>query len=101
MATTQDVGLLTRKLAAADYDPSRYVSEISQRCVGGEEVLYSWQNLVCKEGSKSEMGQGEKHSWSTISSLILNSRLQTALCIKRTELDPPWLAHKKANSWFL
>ena len=39
MATTQDVGLLTRKLAAADYDPSRYVSEISQRCVGGEEVL--------------------------------------------------------------
>ena len=38
MATTQDVGLLTRKLAAADYDPSRYVSEISQRCVGGEEV---------------------------------------------------------------
>ena len=39
MATTQDVGLLTRKLGAADYDPTRYVSEISQRCVGGEEIL--------------------------------------------------------------
>ena len=45
MATTQDVGLLTRKLAAADYDPSRYVSEISQRCVGGEEVLQFLQHF--------------------------------------------------------
>ena len=39
MATSQDVGVLTRKLGAADYDPGKYVAEISQRCVGGEEVL--------------------------------------------------------------
>ena len=39
MATSQDVGVLTRKLGAADYDPGKYVAEISQRCVGGDEVL--------------------------------------------------------------
>jgi hypothetical protein len=34
MGTTSDKGVLTRKLGAADYDPVRYVAEISQRCVG-------------------------------------------------------------------
>ena len=38
MGTTQDVAVLTRKLGAGDYDPVKYVAEISQRCVGGEEV---------------------------------------------------------------
>ena len=60
MATTQDVGLLTRKLAAADYDPSRYVSEISQRCVGGEEVwplnLFVPSQHVFDSGARTEEG---------------------------------------------
>ena len=30
MGTTSDVGVLTRKLGAGDYDPARYVAEISQ-----------------------------------------------------------------------
>ena len=34
MATTSDKGVLTRKLGASDYNPTRYVAEISQRCVG-------------------------------------------------------------------
>jgi hypothetical protein len=34
MGTTSDKAVLTRKLGAADYDPVRYVAEISQRCVG-------------------------------------------------------------------
>ena len=34
MGTTSDRAVLTRKLGAADYDPVRYVAEISQRCVG-------------------------------------------------------------------
>jgi len=39
MGTTSDKAVLTRKLGAADYNPSKYVAEISQRCVGGEEIL--------------------------------------------------------------
>ena len=30
MGTTQDVAVLTRKLGASDYDPTKYVAEISQ-----------------------------------------------------------------------
>ena len=37
--TSQDVAVLTRKLGAVDYDPVKYVSEISQGCVGGEDVV--------------------------------------------------------------
>ena len=39
MATTSDKGVLTRKLGASDYNPTRYVAEISQRCVGEFRVL--------------------------------------------------------------
>ena len=41
MGTTSDKAVLTRKLGASDYDPVRYVSEISQRCVGKFHVLKS------------------------------------------------------------
>eukprot|EP00088_Acartia_fossae_P007094 TRINITY_DN13295_c0_g1_i1.p1 TRINITY_DN13295_c0_g1~~TRINITY_DN13295_c0_g1_i1.p1 ORF type:complete len:737 (+),score=136.76 TRINITY_DN13295_c0_g1_i1:32-2242(+) len=39
MSSSVDKGVLTRKLGASDYSPAKYVAEISQRCVGGEEVL--------------------------------------------------------------
>ena len=79
----------------------RHIQDSATDGFGNDASFSSWTNLLCNEGSKSEMGQGEKHSWRTISSLILYNRLHTALCMKRTELDPPWLAHKKANSRFL
>jgi len=39
MSTSNDKAVLTRKLGASDYAPPKYVAEISQRCVGGEEVI--------------------------------------------------------------
>jgi len=39
MSSSVDKAVLTRKLAASDYSPVKYVAEISQRCVGGEEVV--------------------------------------------------------------
>ena len=45
MATTSDLGLLGRKLGAADYDPDMYVKEIAQRCVGGHELHQQRVNI--------------------------------------------------------
>ena len=49
MATTSDLGLLGRKLGAADYDPDMYVKEIAQRCVGGHELHQQRVNIQVSE----------------------------------------------------
>ena len=86
MATTQDVGLLTRKLAASDYDPSRYVSEISQRCVGGEEVLA--QRKVIQGLSDETNNQLKKNVYQNYSQFI-----ETAKEISCLESDMYRLSH--------
>ncbi len=45
MATTSDLALLRRKLAAADYSPAVYVRELASRCVGGHELLVQRKNI--------------------------------------------------------
>ena len=59
MATTSDLGLLGRKLGAADYDPDMYVKEIAQRCVGGHELHQQRVNIQVSEyiRSTSELSQ--------------------------------------------
>ena len=86
MATTQDLGLLTRKLGAADYDPSRYVSEISQRCVGGEEVLA--QRKVIQGLSDDTNNQLKKNVYQNYSQFI-----ETAKEISHVESDMFRLSH--------
>ena len=86
MATTQDLGLLTRKLGAADYDPSRYVSEISQRCVGGEEVLA--QRKVIQGLSDDTNNQLKKNVYQNYSQFI-----ETAKEISHLESDMFRLSH--------
>ena len=80
MATTQDVGLLTRKLGATDYDPVRYVSEISQRCVGGEEILS--QRKVIQNLSDDTNNQLKKNVYQNYSQFI-----ETAKEISHLEND--------------
>ena len=46
MATTSDLNLLRRKLAAEDYDPERYVQELAGRCVGGHELQVQKKAIV-------------------------------------------------------
>ena len=46
MATTSDLNLLRRKLAAEDYDPERYVQELAGRCVGGHELQVRKKAIV-------------------------------------------------------
>jgi len=86
MATTQDVGLLTRKLGAADYDPARYVSEISQRCVGGEEILA--QRKVIQNLSDDTNNQLKKNVYQNYSQFI-----ETAKEISHLENDMYRLSH--------
>jgi len=86
MATTQDVGLLTRKLGAADYDPTRYVSEISQRCVGGEEILA--QRKVIQNLSDDTSNQLKKNVYQNYSQFI-----ETAKEISHLENDMYRLSH--------
>ncbi len=45
-ATTADLSLLRRKLAAADYEPEIYVREIAARCVGGHELHLQRANIA-------------------------------------------------------
>ena len=61
MATTSDLGLLGRKLGAADYDPDMYVKEIAQRCVGGHELHQQRVNIqVSGYIRTSELSQSPK-----------------------------------------
>jgi len=56
MATTSDLGLLGRKLGAADYDPDMYVKEIAQRCVGGHELHQQRVNIqTLSEDTNSQL----------------------------------------------
>jgi len=84
--TTQDVGLLTRKLGAADYDPKRYVGEISQRCVGGEEILA--QRKVIQTLSDDTNNQLKKNVYQNYSQFI-----ETAKEISHLENDMYRLSH--------
>lgn len=84
--TTQDVGLLTRKLGATDYDSKRYVSEISQRCVGGEEILA--QRKVIQTLSDDTNNQLKKNVYQNYSQFI-----ETAKEISHLENDMYRLSH--------
>jgi len=84
--TTQDVGVLTRKLGATDYDPKRYVSEISQRCVGGEEIQA--QRKVIQSLSDDTNNQLKKNVYQNYSQFI-----ETAKEISHLENDMYRLSH--------
>ena len=86
MGTTQDVAVLTRKLGAADYDPTKYVSEISQRCVGGEEVLQ--QRKVIQAVADDTNNQLKKNVYQNYSQFI-----ETAKEISHLETDMYRLSH--------
>jgi len=86
MATSQDVGVLTRKLGAADYDPGKYVAEISQRCVGGEEVLQ--QRKVIQAVADDTNNQLKKNVYQNYSQFI-----ETAKEISHLESDMYRLSH--------
>jgi len=85
-STTQDVGLLTRKLGAADYDPTRYVAEISQRCVGGEEVVA--RRKVIQSLSDDTNNQLKKNVYQNY-----NQFIETAKEISHLENDMYRLSH--------
>ena len=44
-----DTAVLTRKLGAVDYNPTRYVAEISQRCVGKsvDHLFFISLSMIC------------------------------------------------------
>jgi len=86
MATSQDVGVLTRKLGASDYDPGKYVAEISQRCVGGEEVLQ--QRKVIQAVADDTNNQLKKNVYQNYSQFI-----ETAKEISHLESDMYRLSH--------
>lgn len=86
MANTSDVGLLTRKLGASDYDPERYVSEISQTCVGGEEIVN--QRKTIQTLSDETSNQLKKNVYQNYSQFI-----ETAKEISFLETDMYRLSH--------
>jgi len=86
MGTTSDVGVLTRKLGAGDYDPARYVAEISQTCVGGEEIVA--QRKVIQTLSDDTNNQLKKNVYQNYSQFI-----ETAKEISHLETDMYRLSH--------
>merc|ERR1719431_1224396 len=86
MGTTQDVAVLTRKLGAGDYDPVKYVAEISQRCVGGEEVHA--QRKVIQTVADETNNQLKKNVYQNYSQFI-----ETAKEISHLETDMYRLSH--------
>ena len=44
-STTSDLALLGRKLGAKDYEPDKYVKEITHHCVGGHELHQQRSNI--------------------------------------------------------
>ena len=86
MGTTQDVAVLTRKLGAGDYDPVKYVAEISQRCVGGEEVHA--QRKVIQAVADETNNQLKKNVYQNYSQFI-----ETAKEISHLETDMYRLSH--------
>ena len=86
MGTSQDVAVLTRKLGAVDYDPTKYVSEISQGCVGGEDVVQ--KRKVIQSLADETNNQLKKNVYQNYSQFI-----ETAKEISHLENDMYRLSH--------
>ena len=84
--TSQDVAVLTRKLGAVDYDPVKYVSEISQGCVGGEDVVQ--KRKVIQSLADDTNNQLKKNVYQNYSQFI-----ETAKEISHLESDMYRLSH--------
>jgi len=80
------VAVLTRKLGAVDYEPGKYVSEISQGCVGGEEVLQ--KRKVIQSLADETNNQLKKNVYQNYSQFI-----ETAKEISHLENDMYRLSH--------
>ena len=86
MGSSQDVAVLTRKLGAVDYDPAKYVSEISQGCVGGEDVVQ--KRKVIQSLADETNNQLKKNVYQNYSQFI-----ETAKEISHLENDMYRLSH--------